>query len=71
MTELMQSRAVPIDRLEVRLRRRNLNIILHWHVEGALATDAKVESGSFDQRFDLWLNQAWFRGRRRGYEVLG
>ena len=71
MTEFMQGRAVPIDRLEVRLRRRDLDIIVPRHVEGAFATDAKVDSGSFDQRFDLGLDQAWLRGRRRGCEVLG
>jgi hypothetical protein len=71
MTELMKGRAVPVDGLEVRLRRRHLHIIVHRHIEGTLATDAKVDSCGSDQRLDLGLDQAWFRGRHRGHEVLG
>ena len=63
MTELVKGRAVPVDGLEVGLRRRDLHIIVHRHIEGTLAADAKVDSGGFDQLLDCGLDQAWFRRR--------
>ena len=44
MTELVQRRAVPVDRLEIGLRRRDLHIVLRGHVEGAAAADAEVDA---------------------------
>ena len=42
MAKLVQSRAMPVNRLEIGLRRRNLHEIAVAIVEGALTADAKV-----------------------------
>ena len=71
MTEFMQRGAVPIDRLEIGLRRRDLHIVFGRRVEGAIAADAKVDAGGLDQRFDRRLDQARRRWRRRGCDLVG
>lgn len=63
MAEFMEGRAVPVDRLEVSLRRRHLHEIAQWAVEGPRATDAKIRSGRRDQPLGLRLDHA---GRWRG-----
>ena len=58
---------MPIDRLEERLGRRHLHIVLRGHVEGAIASDAKVDAARLDERHHLGLDQArlgrWSRDR--------
>src|SRR6185437_5687840 len=71
MTELVQRRAMPVDRLEIGLRRRHLHIVVRGHVEGAAAADAEVDARRLDQRLDGWLDQArLWRWRDHG-EILG
>jgi hypothetical protein len=71
MAELMQSRAMPVDRLEVRLRRRHLDVVVRRHVEGAIAANAEVDTRRLDQRLDARLDQAGLRRRRRDGKVVG
>ena len=65
MTELMQRRAVPVNRLEIGLRRRHLHIVMRGEVEGAAAADAEVDARRPDQRLHRRLDQSGL-GRRRG-----
>ena len=58
MTEFVQRRAAPIDRLEIGLRRWDPHIVVRGHVEGATAADAEVDARCFDQRLDCGLDQA-------------
>ena len=46
VTELVERRAVPVDRLEIGLRRRDLHIVVRGHVEGAAAADAEIDAAS-------------------------
>ena len=71
MTELMQRGAVPVDRLEIGLWRRDLDIVFGRCVEGAIAADTKRDARGLDQGFDLGLDQAWRRWRRRGCDLIG
>ena len=71
VAELMQRRAVPVDRLEIGLRRRHLHIVLRRHIEGAIAADAEVDAGRLDQRFDARLDHAGRRRRRDGRDLVG
>jgi hypothetical protein len=71
MAELMQGRAMPVDRLEIRLRRRHLNGVVRRHVEGAIAADAEVDTRRLDQRLDARLDQAGLRRRRRDGKAVG
>ena len=66
VAELVQRRAVPIDRLEIGLWRRDLHIIVRRHVEGQVTADPKVDSCCLDQRLDLGLDQAGWRRWRDG-----
>ena len=62
---------MPVDRLEECLGRRDHDIVERWHIEGAVAADAEVDSACLDERLDPWLDQAG-RGRRSGNgEVFG
>ncbi|MFG1473824.1 hypothetical protein [Xanthobacter agilis] len=45
MTEFVQRGAVPIDRLEIRLGRRDLHIVERRNVEGPVAADIAVSRG--------------------------
>ena len=69
VTELMQRGAVPVDRLEIGLRRRHLHIVVRWCVEGAAAADAEVDARRLDQRLDRGLDQAGLRRRRGDSEI--
>ena len=71
MTEFMQRGAVPIDRLEIGLWRRDLHIIFRRRIEGAIAADTKRDAGRLDQGFDPRLDQAWWRWRRGGGDLSG
>lgn len=51
MAELMQGGAVPVDRLEMGLRPRDLHKVVGRAVEGLIAADPKVGAGRVDQRF--------------------
>ena len=62
VTQFVQSRPVPVDRLEIGLRRRHLAVVGRRGVEGAIAADAKVDARRPDQRLDLRFDDA---GRRR------
>jgi hypothetical protein len=53
MTELMEHRPVPVDRLEIGLRRRQLNIVLRGRIEGPTAADAEIDADGLDQRLYL------------------
>ncbi|PWJ72651.1 hypothetical protein C7441_1328 [Pseudaminobacter salicylatoxidans] len=71
VTEFMQRRPMPVDRLEIRLRRRHLHEVLRGHIKGAVAADAEVDAGGPNQRLGTRLDQAG-RGRRRGNgDLLG
>src|SRR5277367_5916804 len=57
MTEFMQRRPVPVDRLEISLGRRDLHVILRGRIEGAATADVEVDAGGLDQRVDRGLDQ--------------
>ena len=56
MAELVQGRAVPVDRFEIGLRRRDHHEVGARRVEGAVAADAEVDAGRADQRLDPGLD---------------
>ena len=62
MPQLVQGRPVPVDRLEIRLRRRHLHIVERRGIESAVPADAEVDAGRPDQGLDLWFDES---GRRR------
>ncbi len=71
VAHLVERRAVPINRLEIGLRRRHLNIVVQDIEIGASAADAEVDAGRPDERLSFRLDQA---GRRRwhdGLDLLG
>ena len=70
MTEFMQRGAVPIDRLEIGLRRRDLHIVFGRCIECAIAADAERDAGGLDQGFDRGLDQARRRWRRSGGDLV-
>jgi hypothetical protein len=53
MTELVQRRAMPVDRLEIRFRLRHLDEIRPWAIESTVTTNAKIGAGGGDQRLGL------------------
>src|SRR6516162_48479 len=62
MTKLMYRRAVPVDRLEIRLGPRDLYEVIRRAVEGAIATDTEVGGGRVDERFSVRQNETvWYR----------
>lgn len=63
VSQFVQGRPVPVDRLEIRLGRRHLHIIERWDIESAVPADAEVDAGGPDQGLDLRLDEA---GRRWG-----
>src|SRR3954469_22130430 len=65
MRQLVEGRSMPIDWFKIGLRRRHLHIIFRRHIEGTVAADAEVDAGRLDQVFDVRLDQAWRRRRRR------
>ena len=71
MTELMQGRPVPVDRLEISVGPRHLNVVLGRTVEGAIATHAEVGAGRGDQRLGLGQDQPLGHGRRDGDQPVG
>ena len=71
MTELMQCGPVPIDRLEIGLRRRHLHKIVRRVVEGRLAADAEIRAGGGDQRLGLGLDQIRVGGGARSTTSSG
>ena len=71
MSQFMAGRPVPIDRLEIGLRRRHLYEVVRRAVEGARAADAKIRAGGGDQRLGLRLDQAWRRWGRDLGDLLG
>jgi len=68
---LMQCRAMPVDRLEIGLRRGDHDEVWARGVEGAVAADAEVDAGGTNEGLDLRLDQPWRRWRRDGCDVLG
>src|SRR5215472_1822424 len=58
VTEFVKRRAVPVDRFEIRLWRRDLHIVLRGDVERAAASDADVDPSGLDQGLDSWLDKA-------------
>ena len=71
MGTFVQGGAVPVDRLEERLRRRDHHIVLRGNIEGAVAADTEVDAGGLDQRLDPRLDQAGFGGRRGRRDFFG
>ena len=65
MAEFMQRGPVPVDRLEVGLRRRHADEVAERVVVGALPADAEVGAGGTDQRLDPRLDERGIRRRRR------
>ncbi len=74
MPQLVQGGAVPVDRLEIGLRRRDHHEVRTRRIEGAVAADAEVDAGRPDQRLDARLDQArrrrWRDGRYLGRQVF-
>src|SRR5579859_1495572 len=70
MTEFMQRGAMPIDRLEIGLRRRHLHVVFGRSIEGALAANAERDASGLDQGFDRRLNQARRRWRSCGSDLV-
>src|SRR6266851_2782157 len=56
---------VPIDRLEISRRRRDLDVVGARDVEGAVAADAEIGAGRADQRLGLRQDQIFAKRRRR------
>src|SRR5271166_978454 len=48
MGTFVQRRSMPIDLLEVGLRRWDLYVVRRWRVEGAVPADAEVDAGPAD-----------------------
>ena len=71
MTQFMQRRAVPVDRFEIGLRRRDLYIIFGCCIECAFSTNPKWDSAGLDQGFDCGFDQARRRWRRSGGDLVG
>ena len=71
MAELVERRAMPIDRLEIRVRTRHLDVIVARNIEGAVAADAEIGAGGGNQCLRLWQDQALGYGRRSGREIGG
>ena len=71
MTELMECRPVPVDRLEIGVRPGHLHVILRGAVEGPVAADAKIGAGRGDQRFGLGEDQTLGHRRRGGHQFAG
>jgi P-type conjugative transfer protein TrbG len=69
--QLVQGCAMPIDRLEIGLRRWDHHEVRPGRVEGAVAADAEVDAGGADQAFDPRLDQTWRRRRCDGRDLLG
>ena len=66
VTELVERRPVPVDRLEIGVGPRHLHVILRRAVEGAVAADAEIGAGRGDQRLGLGEDQTLGHRRRRG-----
>ena len=62
---------MPVDRLEIGVGPRHLNVVVGRAVEGAIATDAEVGAGRRDQRLGLGLDQPLGHGRRGGDQSGG
>jgi hypothetical protein len=66
VTEFVQRRAVPVDRVEIGLGRGHPHVVLRRNVKGAIAADPEIHLGRMDERLDPGLDQAgWGRGRDR------
>lgn len=63
-------RAVPVDLLEIGLRRRYGHIVMGRDVERPVAADAKVDAGRGDERLDPRLDQAGRRGWHRDGDIV-
>jgi hypothetical protein len=71
MAQLMEGRAVPVDRVGERLGARDLDVVARRHVEGLAADDADIGTGGADQGIGLWQDQRAVDGRDRRTQVLG
>lgn len=71
VTKFVQRRPVPVYRLEIGGRRRDLHIVEGRHVERPVAADAEVDAGRLDERLDLGLDQAGRRRRDGRLDVVG
>ena len=70
MTQLMQRRAMPVNRLEISRWRRHLYIVFGWPIERAVAADAEVDTGRLDQRLHARLDHAGQWRRRNGCNLV-
>src|SRR5271166_6661937 len=71
VTEFVQGRAMPVDRLEVALGPWQLDVVVRRSVEGLVAAKPQVGAAGADKRLDFGDNQA-FRDRwRHGDEIIG
>ena len=61
MAEFVKSRAMPVDRLKISLRRRNLHEVAGGAVEGSRSADAEFCTGSGDERLGRRLDQPRLR----------
>src|SRR5580693_1680119 len=66
VTELMEDRSMPVDRLEIGVGPRHLNVVVGGAVEGEIATHAEVGAGRGDQRLGLGQDQPVGHGLRGG-----
>ena len=69
VTELVQGRPVPVDRLEIGVGPRHLDEIVGRAVEGAVAADAEVGAGRGDQRLGVGQDKPLGNRRRCGDQI--
>ena len=70
VTELVERGAMPVDRLEIGMRRRDLHVIFDRGVERAIAADTKIDARGLNQCFDPGFDQIWRRWWRRRYNPV-
>jgi hypothetical protein len=71
MAELVQRCAVPVDRFEIRLGPRHLNVVERGGIERFVAAQAQVGPARADQGLDLGQDETVRDRRRNGDQVGG
>ena len=69
MSELVEGGSAPVDRLEIFLGPRQLDVIVRRSIECLVAAEAQVGPAGADQRLDLGHDQP-FRDRRRNSDQV-
>ncbi len=71
VADLVERGPVPVDRLEIGLRRWHGHVVERRHVEGPIATNAEVNGGRLDESLDRRFDEAGRRERRGNGDVVG